>query len=53
MKIEAPTLVELKKKIRVKLKWPDRRTWTETEQKEFDEKYKIVMKQNVFAVEEK
>lgn len=43
MNAEAKTLVELRQKIRKKMKWPDRRTWTAQEQAEFDDKYKIEM----------
>jgi hypothetical protein len=55
MKLEAKTLVDLKKKIRTKMKWPDRRTWTQEEHDEFDSKYKIEMDhtRNVFIVKEK
>ena len=51
--MEAKTLVELKKKIRVKMKWPDRRTWTKEETDEFNSIYTIVMKDNLFKVEKK
>ena len=55
MKLEAKTLVELKQKIRKKMKWPDRRTWTQAEQNEFDSKYKIEMDQSksVFVTRDK
>lgn len=45
MKVEAKTLVELKKKIREKMKWPDRRTWTDQEHSEFNSKFTIEMDQ--------
>lgn len=55
MKVEAKTLVELKQRIRKKMKWPDRRTWTQQEQNEFDSKFKIEMdhRTSMFVVKEK
>lgn len=55
MKVEAKTLIELKQKIRKKMKWPDRRTWTQQEQSEFDSKFKIEMdhQTSMFVVREK
>ena len=55
MKVEAKTLVELKQKIRNKMKWPDRRTWTQQENEEFNSKFTIEMDHNrsVFVVKPK
>lgn len=55
MNIEAKTLVELKSKIRKKMKWPDRRTWSKEEKEEFSSKYLIEMdsSRNVFVAKNK
>lgn len=55
MKLEAKTLVELKQKFRKKMKWSDRRNWTDEEQKFFDSKYEFALdsQKSVFIVKEK
>lgn len=39
--IEAETMVELKKKLRRKMGWPDRRTWTPAERDALNRAYDI------------